>query len=240
MDQIGKFWASFIPKHVSNRIVLSVYRILTWIPISRKNREKNYHSNIERLSNANWDFWTQPSDFIENQREWNNIVFGAGSHHNMQYSGCEIMAVFNARKALTGIGSPESMAELIREFEEKGAALKGEFGVSPQAIEVYFKKHGFLTAATDKGDDKSLKRVDMQSQVLIATVYNDVNDITRQVHTVCITKEGNGYVLHNAYRKDQNGKYAASSPYALLSDAIAKISGYETKLLYLIGIAKAG
>lgn len=240
MKQENKFWASFIPKHVSNRIVLSVYQIFTWIPVPQKIREKNYHSNLERLNNADWDFWTLPTAFIENQSEWDQILFGTGPHHNMKYSGCEIMAVYNARKVLTGTGSPESMAELIREFEAGGAALKGEFGVSPRAIETYFKKHGFLVAAANKGDAESLKKVDDQSKVLIATVYNDVNDITRQVHTVCITKEGNGYVLHNAYRRDKNGKYTASAPYAALSDAIGGISGYDTKLLYLIGIEKTG
>lgn len=187
-----------------------------------------------------WDFWTAPSAYIENQNEWGNIMYGAGKHHNMRYSGCEVIATFNALKALTGTGSPESMAELIREYEARGAALRGEFGVSPRAIEAYFRKHGFLVTPTNKRDGESLEMVDRQSQVLIAVVYNDANDITRQIHTICITKDaGKGYVLHNAYRKDKNGKYMASAPYATLSDAISQMSKYETKLIYLIGIADA-
>ena len=241
MKQVKEFLVSFIPRHVSNRLFLRVYQMLAVIPISRKIREKNYNTNVVRLSNTAWDFWTVPSAYIENQSEWDKILYGAGSHHNMRWSGCEIIATFNAWKALNGTCSLESMAMLICEYEKYGAALRGEFGVSPRAIETYFRKHGFAVTTTDKDDDPSLNNVDQKSQVLIATVYNDGNDITKQVHTICITKDvGNGYVLHNTYRRDKNGVYIASDPYATLLDAVRHVSGYETKLIYLIGIAEAG
>ena len=67
-------------------------------------------------------------------------------------------------------------------------------------------------------------------------MYNNAKDITAQIHTVCITKEDNGYILHNAYCMDQNGAYAASIPYATLKEAIAHISKQEVKMIYLIGI----
>ena len=232
--------ASLIPRHVSNRIFLRIYHLTSLVPVPRKIRDQNYKSNIVQLKNMHWDFWTAPSAYIENQNEWDNIMFGAGKHHNMRYSGCEIIATFNALKALKGMGSPESMAELICEYEAHGAALRGAFGVSPRAIEAYFKKHGFRVTTTDKGDGESLEIVDRQSQVLIAVAYNDANDIMQQVHTICITKDvGQGYVLHNVYRKDKSGKYIASAPYATLSDAISNMSRYEPKLIYLIGIADA-
>ena len=233
----NRFLVSFIPRYVSNRISLRVYQILALIPVPRKARENNYNSNITELNKTKWDFWTVPTALIENQSEWSNIMYGVGTHHNMRYSGCEIMATFNARKVLTGVCSPESMAVLISEYEAKGAARRGEFGVSPRAIEAYFKKHGFMVITTDKGDDKSLEKVDNQCQVLIATVYNDANDIMKQVHTVCITKDAGRYILHNAYCTNNNGTYIASAPYATLADAIRHISGYGAKLIYLIGIA---
>lgn len=234
------FLVSFIPRYIHNRAFLTIYQLLTLVPVPRKVREKNYDSNLEQFRNAAWDFWTVPSVYIENQNEWGDILFGTGRHHNMRYSGCEILAVFNALKALSQTGSPELMAKLIRGFETRGAALRGEFGVSPRAIETYFRKHGFRVAATDKNDSESLDTVDGQSQVLIATVYNDANDITKQVHTVCITKDvGQGYVLHNIYRRDTKGRYIASPAYSTLSDAINRISRYQAKLIYLIGVAPA-
>lgn len=238
--KVKDFWVSFIPKYVSNYIFLSIYYFTSLVPVPRKIRDQNYKSNIVQLRNMHWDVWTVRSAYIENQNEWSNIMFGAGKHHNMRRSGCEVIATFNVLKALTGTGSPESMAELIREYEVRGAALRGEFGVSPRAIEVYFREHGFRVATTDKTDDTSLNMVDRQCQVLIATVYNDGNDITKQVHTVCITKDsGQGYVLHNTYCKDKNGTYVASAPYATLTDAVNHISRYGAKLIYLIGIVGA-
>ena len=241
MKRIKKFLVSFIPRYVSNHTFLRMYQITALFPVPRKIREKNYDSNIVQLNTTDWDFWTVPSAYIENQNEWDKIMYGANAHSNMRFSGCEIMATFNAQKALMGTGSLEMMARLIRMYEARGAALGGIFGVSPRAIEDYFRGQGVLVMTTDKSDSESLNMVDSQCQVLIATVYNDANDITKQVHTVCITKDtGNGYVLHNAYRRDQNGTYIASAPYPTLSDAISNISRNETKLIYLIGIAAAG
>lgn len=238
MKRIKNYLVSFIPRHVSNRTFLRIYQLTALIPIPRKIREKNYNSNIIQLNNTDWDFWTVPSAYIENQNEWDKIMYGSNAHSNMRFSGCEIMATFNAQKVLTGTCSPETMARLIRKYEARGAALWGIFGVSPRAIEDHFRKQGVLVMVTDKGDSESLYMVDSQCQVLIATVYNDANDITKQIHTVCITKDiGNGYVLHNAYRRDKDGTYIASAPYPTLSDAISNISRNETKLIYLIGLA---
>lgn len=240
MRRVKKFFVSFIPKHVGNRTVRMAYHVLTFIKVPRKTREKNYNSNIVGLIHKTLDFPDVPNAYIENQNEWSEIMFGAGPHHNMKYSGCEIIATFNALKALSRCGSPESMASLISEYEACGAALLGEFGVSPLAIVNYLKKRGLAVLATDIHGGKEMDIVDEQSQVFIATVYNDANDITRQIHTVCITKgESGGYILHNAYYKDKNGVYVPSIPYTTLSDAIEHISQYEVKLIYLIGIAKS-
>ena len=238
MKRVKKLLVSFIPRHVNNRTFLRIYQILALIPVPSKIRKRNYNVNVSQLKKTNWDFWNVASAYIENQNEWNEIMYGAGSHHNMRYSGCEIIATFNAHKVLTGNGSPESMAKLICEYEKCGAALWGEFGVSPRAIESYFKRHGFIVTTTDKNDSRSLEILASQCRVWIATVYNDANDITKQVHTVCITKDsGTGYVLHNAYHSDKDGNYISSIPYETLTDAISHISKYETKLIYLIGIA---
>lgn len=240
MGRVKKFFVSFIPKHVGNRTVRMVYHMLTFIKVSRKTRVKNYNSNIVKLNHKTWDFLAVPNAYIENQNEWSEIMFGAGQHHNMKYSGCEIIATFNALKSLTGNGSPESMATLISEYEACGAALQGEFGVSPLAIEAYLKKRGYVVSTADKEDSTEPDKVDEQSHVFIATVYNDANDITKQIHTVCITKnEDSRYVLHNAYCRDKNGTYVPSIPYTTLSDAIGHISQYEVQLIYLIGIAKS-
>ena len=235
-NPIKPFLVSFIPKHMGNSVVLKVYSLLALFPVPQKIRKKNYDQNAISLKDAKWDFLTVPSAYIENQNEWEEILYGWGPHHNMKYSGCEIIATFNALKALGKAGSPDFMAELISEYEKHGAALWGEFGVSPQGICTYLKKQGLGVVTVKKDDVNSLNMADSRCRVFIATVYNDAKDITAQIHTVCITKEENRYILHNAYRRNQKGVYVASISYATLKEAIAGISGREVKMLYLIGI----
>ena len=235
-NPLKQFLLSFIPRHVGNSVVLKIYNLAALIPVPLKIRIQNHDHNTAWLKKAKWDFLTVPSAYIENQNEWGEIRYGWGSHHNMKYSGCEIIATFNALKALGKAGSSDFIADLIREYEKHGAALWGEFGVSPLAVCTCLKRHGFAVVTAKKDDDESLNMADSQSQVFIATVYNNAKDITAQIHTVCITKEENGYILHNAYCRNQAGVYAASSPYPTLKEAIAHISGQEVKMIYLIGI----
>ena len=235
-NPIQQFLVSFIPMHVGNSVVLNVYNLLTMIPVPQNIRKKNHDHNAIRLKDAKWNYLAAPSAYIENQNAWGEILYGWGFHHNMRYSGCEIIATFNALKALGKAASPDFMAELIGEYEMHGAALWGEFGVSPPAICAYLKRQGFSVVTAKKDDDKSLDMASNRCQVFIATVYNNAKDITAQIHTVCITKEEGGYILHNAYRRNQNGAYAASIPYATLKEAITRISGQEVKMIYLIGI----
>ena len=77
MKQKKNFWVSFIPKYVSNRIFLRIYHFTSLAPVPRKIRNQNYESNIVQLKNMHCDFWTVLSAYIENQREWRTIVFGA-------------------------------------------------------------------------------------------------------------------------------------------------------------------
>lgn len=228
--------ASFIPRYISNRLVVRVYQVLSWIRVPRSVREKNYVHNLKQLREMERELWMDPYVCIENQAQWGNIRFGAGRHHNMGYSGCEIIAVFNACKTLYGSGTPEELADLIRRFEAKGAALKGEFGTSPLALARYLKSSG-MEVRTSYGKQRSVEEIERESTVMIATVYNDGNDITKQIHTVCITRDvSGGYVLHNAYCRDRTGRYTESISYPTLREAITHISGYGAKLLYLIGI----
>lgn len=237
MKMKGKrYLASFIPRYVSNRIVVRMYQVLSWFRVPRLVREKNYAHNLQQLKKMDRGLWTDPYVCIENQAQWENIRFGAGRHHSMCYSGCEIIAVFNARKRLYGSMAPEELADLIRRFETKGAALKGEFGTSPLALARYLKNCG-MEVRTSYGKQRSVEDIARESAVMIATVYNDGNDITKQIHTVCITRDvSGGYILHNAYCRDKTGRYTESISYPTLKEAITHISGYGAKLLYLIGI----
>lgn len=223
---------------MSNRVLLGVYRIFSIFQVPGFIREKHYRENGVRLERTVWDFWSAPDAYIENQCEWESIYFGVGKRQSMACAGCEIIATYNARKALGGTVSRRYMAELIRNYEMRGAALFGKFGVVPTAITAYFRKNGFLVETADGADEPAVEALGRKYNVLIATAINDKNDITKQIHTVCITKTPHGgYVLHNAYYRDEKGRYRESVPYQTLRDAVGHISRREPKLIYLIGIA---
>lgn len=223
---------------MSNRVLLGVYRILSVFRVPGFIREKHYRENGVRLERTDWDFWTVPDAYIENQSEWECVYFGVGKRQSMAYAGCEIIATYNARKALGGAVSGKYMAELIRSYEMRGAALFGKFGVVPTAITAYFRENGFLVETADGADEPAVEALGRKYSALIATVLNDKNDITKQIHTVCITKKPDrGYVLHNAYYRDEKGRYRESVPYQTLREAVGHISRREPKLIYLIGIA---
>lgn len=109
-----------------------------------------------------------------------SLLIAQMRHHNISYSGCEVIATFNVYKALGGWGSPEQMAGLISAYESHGAALFGEFGTSPRAIERYFRQNGFTVTAAYGEKFNEVDRIGGTYQVMIATVYNDKNDITKR------------------------------------------------------------
>lgn len=223
---------------MNNRVLLTGYRILSLFGVPRFMREKHYRENCIRLERTNWSFWNSSELYIENQSEWKDICFGMGQHNNMSYSGCEIMATYNARKALDGAVSKVYMAELISVYEKRGAALWGAFGVAPTAISAYFRKSGFAVATVNGENESAVEEIGRNYTVMIATAYNDKHRITAQIHTVCITRNRDGkYVLHNAYLVDEKGRYRESMPYKTVQEVVSHISGREPKLIYLIGIA---
>lgn len=228
---------AYIPQHISNETVLKAYDLLSRISkVSSKVRKKNREINCRALAEGNI---FKAGHFIENQNDWGDIQFGSGKHHNMRYSGCEIIAVYNALLDLGKELSSEDMAELIGAFEEKGAALKGEFGVTPHAIRDYLKNSGFDVSVTSSNDETSICELGRKSHTVIATVYNNKDNIMEEIHTVCITKKDGVYAVHNDYTRD--GKkppgYKERGGYGTLQEAIDSI-GRAAKSIYVIGIVK--
>lgn len=233
--------ASLIPTYVSNRVLVKGYRFLALFGVPRFVRRNHFRENCERLKETNWNFWHESDVLIENQSEWGNIRFGVGRRLSMRYAGCEIIATYNARKALGVPSSRKMMAELIEIYEARGAALWGAFGVAPTMIAAYFRKNGFAVETADGADEAAVERIAQNHRVMIATAYNDKNDIMAQIHTVCITKRADsGFVLHNAYRRDKSGQYSSSPPYTTVQEAVSHLSAREAKLIYLIGVKRGG
>lgn len=120
-----------------------------------------------------------------------------------------------------------------------GYRMLSLFGVPGFIREKHFRKNGFSVETAYGEEVFAVEEIGCKYAVMTATAYNDKNDITAQIHTVCITRNQDGsYVLHNAYRRDEKGRYRESAPYESLQEAAACISEGKSKLIYLIGIEK--
>lgn len=237
IGDIAEYAKGFIPRKVDNEAVLKSYDLMSAMcPISSKTIESNAAWNAKKLTqtdeNGESIYIPQAGFFIENQSQWGNVKFGCSPNSDMGYSGCEIIATYNALSALGEPTSANTMVNLISAYEKDGAALFGEFGTSPHAIENYMKNAGYQVQSTTSLDKEQINEIGENSDVIIATVYNDKKDITGQIHTVCITKtqEGN-YVPHNI------GKSKSNNNISTLNDALKEISR-DPQAINVIGVKK--
>ncbi len=231
--------AAFIPQHISNRKVLNVLSFLRRIgKVSAKKSIENHIHNLGILTSQTASLFV-PGEYVENQAEWKNVRFG--SKYTMSYSGCEILAVYNALISLGEKPDGSTLADLISAFEKKGAVLKGMFGTSPKELENYFRDAGYQVTCTESRKSADWEILSKNSDTVIATFYNDGRNIFRQVHTVNISKDEDGFYIHNGYVaiKDREGKrtYIKKGPFGSLSFAIQNLSRGNAEMIYLIGIS---
>lgn len=209
--------------------------------ISSKVITRHREHNLRELKKS--DIY-KDGEIINNQKEWENIKFGMA--FDMAFSGCEIIATYNARIKLGENLTSKDLVKMISAFETDGAMMDGGFGVAPTAIQDYLIKQyknndsiGILMYIPSKNDvpDKEIDKIGKKNDVFIATVYNNKDKISDQIHTVCISKEDDGsYSVYNAFYQNENNEYVAKEGYESLSDAIDGISKKNPKLICLIAI----
>ena len=218
---------AFIPKNISNRVVVNAFSFLRGLQkLNRRNYSVHIEANRESIKN-HAEVIRKAQGYIEDQRNYTDILFGKV---NMQISGCEIFATYNALHNIHG-HSPIELPDMIKEYEKDGMVLSGAFGTAPKAIRDYLKRHGYSTVFTMKV--KEFDRVGEENDTLILTMYNNGMNIMDQVHTVCISIDNGKYTAHNVYC---NGTVVG--PYSSVTELIANINRGRAKGISLIGIKK--
>lgn len=227
---------AFIPQHLSNERLLDILDILTYLKISKRKIRANRGANAETLIKAfspGERFYAR-GKHIENQPQWKRIRFG---RFTMDYSGCEIIATYNAILSLGETLPEQGITDLIGVYEKKGAVLWGGWGVAPRAICRYFMEKGYDAAMTCSTAPEDIDRIGEEYKTVIITVYNDARDITKQIHTMNVSKAGQkDFVLHNCYRRDRDGSYIMGAPHASLWETIRSLCGGKAKPICIIGI----
>ena len=249
---------AFIPQNVSNGTMVGFYEVMSHVSNTMSQKEMDAHRDQNRetigMKNGNSAILglDDKNRYIENQDELEKIAYGKGAS-NMSYSGCEIIATFNALRA---IGEEPKLEDLIYDYEHDGMSLNGQIGTAPSAILRHFQKEGLECEMMKEFSPEALAAFSKKYQTFVATVYNNENDITSMIHTVCITKEQNEgsddtFSAHNCYaqygnnrdsRKDHmlqvtaGQKWVPLVGFTSLEEAIANISRSSVKPITLIGI----
>ena len=159
---------------------------------------------------------------IERQSELKDMSLGKST---LDYSGCEVISVFNLLEKYDGGSFMVSLPTLIEVFEKDGILYAGRFGVSPRAMAEYLRGIGIPVNFTM--DETDLDVLGFFCDHFILTVMNDEEDIFRQIHTFYISKEGERFTAHNA---------GLSMRYFSISEIIKALPGGRAKGLCLIGI----
>ena len=223
VDAIIKKLKSYLQNNVDNDVFLDFMDFL------QKRFRKKFPDHLEKNRKAfpnHLKTIKLNKGFIEDQGNYKDMVYGLSP---FQANGCELIAIYNALYEMTK--KEDIDLPLIIDIHEKnGMVLNGLFGTAPRAIETYFKNNGYKTMSASKKD--KYENIAKSSDVLILTIYNNIEDITDQVHTICITKKQGKYYVHN------NGSKSSTVPYNSITDVLARINGGKAKDIFLIGVNK--
>ena len=215
----------FIPKKVNNRVVLDVYdglRHIDKVHHSKLISERNYNHNLGEITAHSIN--RNKSEYIENQHEFDDLKYGCVT---ASYSSCEIISIYNVYVYYFG-EAKVSFPELIKDFESDGMALNGFFGTSPRVLARYLNSHGFK-AVIHNGKD--MIKFCEGEKCLVLTFYNNEDNIMDMVHTICLTKEQDGYYGHNV---NCNGKVLG--PYQSVENFMKSINKGKSKLISSINV----
>ncbi len=214
-----------IPDKIENRTVI---RFLEMLRRFQRQKKMDFSSNLkwnQQNFPAHLDEIKRKKGYIEDQNRYTDLHFGKVT---MQFSGCEIFAVYNALNDLRKSPEP-ALPELIAAFEKDGMILDGGLGTSPPALRDYLEKCGFRTVFTTK--EEEFDSLAARSDGLILTIYNDRSDVSMAVHTIYISKQNNRYTAHNTYC---SGKVLG--PYRSVKELLFHINDGKAKGICMIGL----
>lgn len=224
-NEMFKKICALIPNQVDNSVVVGAFEMMRK---EQKLLKKDFSANLKKNEEAfaaHLASITKNRGYVEDQNNYKDVAYGEST---MAYSGCEIFATFNAIYNLTK-KNLVSLPKMISEYEKDGMVFSGKFGTAPRAIQDFLNKQGFMTELTT--DEAQFDTVGKNNESLILTMYNDKNDISKEVHTVNISKENGQFTAHNVYC---NGMVVG--PYKSVSEVIKNINGGKAKGISLIGI----
>lgn len=177
--------------------------------------KKTSDSHLEE-NRKNWKeyFSKQNSKYIEKQYEIDMVKYGSyrklfskifmkGQPLVAARNSCEVISVYNALVNLGVQNEETDFPELLNYFEKHACVLKGYFGTSFTGLKKYFLSRGYKveSVAGKNITEENLDRIEKEYATYIFMSYNNTENIIDMIHTMSITKEEKGFVIHNSYAK---------------------------------------
>lgn len=212
-----------IPGKLNNRTVVGAIDGLRKVEkVIKRNFKANDLSNEEAYAKRLESGKGFVNGLIERQAAFTDMSLGKST---LDYSGCEVIAVYNLLESYAGGEFKVPLPRLIEIFEKDGILYAGRFGVSPRAIRDYLRSLGLEVNYTEAEGDFDVLGVFCDH--FIVTVMNDREDIFRQIHTFYISKEGDRFTAHNAGLRMR---------YYSIGEIIGSLNRGRAKGLCLIGV----
>ena len=222
-DSTLDYLKSLLQKKVPNSLLLSAIQFIR--KLTPHDYPGNYENNIQKFEKHK-ERIKRNKGYIEDQYNYWDLKYGSKT---IEFSGCEIIAAYNALYDLTGEEN-RNFPEMIDYFEKDGILLYGTLGTAPQAVEEYINKLGFETIHSTNKEE--YLQIQNSCDAFLLTKYNNIEDITQAIHTISISKKDGKFYTHN------NGSIGIRTKYNSILDLINKIDGGRAKDIVLIGIKK--
>ena len=217
---------------ILDRLTLGVFRLFSGRLRKKLRLEQLEHNRMVWEKEA-------PEHYIEYQNRMRSLSYGhAGALSRKLFFGgqklsaadnaCEVIAVYNA---LLSLGEEADFPQLLFDFSCRGICAGGVFGTNPAALVRYLKKRGLQTETLRAGriGKESLKKLEEGYSAFIFTSFNRGRNPFHMIHTMCVTREGEQWQVHNDY-----GCRSATG----LEDAVLNYHDGEGHAICVIGVRK--
>ena len=212
-----------IPGKLKNKtVVAAIDRLRKIEKLIKRNFTQNDISNVQAYRKRMAEKPGFRTALIERQADFTDMSLGKST---LDYSGCEVIAVYNLLLKYGGGDLKVELPDLIEIFEKDGILHAGRFGVSMKSIKKYLGEIGIeVNYTTDEEDFDLLGHF---CDHFILTVMNDREDIFRQIHTFYISKDGERLIAHNAGLRMR---------YYSISEIIGALNGGKAKGICLMAV----
>ena len=213
----------YLQNNVSNKDLVNIIEKVRYT--TKHDFPDNFKKNKEAFKGHVFTI-RRNKGFIEDQNNYADMSYG---NYLLSKEGSGLIAIYNVIYHLTNkldIDFPS----IIKALENDGIIIPGFCGTSMIAVDDYLNSQNYRTWSSYEKSDYD--KIGEATDASILTIFNDINDYTKGVPFMAITKTNGKYYVHN---------HEGTSPFLAfnsISDILKRINGGKAKDIYLTGVYK--